>query len=80
MRIATEPRALSIEAAAADTLVATIPSWRHDLSIDDIAEEVARVRGYELVPSILPDTPMPHHRPRRSSSGMPSGTRSPGQA
>lgn len=64
VRIATEPRALSIESAAADTLVAIIPSWRHDLSIEaDIAEEVARVRGYELVPSILPDTPMPHHRP-----------------
>jgi len=62
--IATEPRPLSIESVAADTLVATIPSWRHDLRIEaDIAEEVARVRGYEHVPSILPDTPMPPWRP-----------------
>lgn len=62
--IAGEPRPLSIEAAAADSIVATIPSWRHDLRIEaDIAEEVARVRGYEHVPSILPDTPMPPFRP-----------------
>ena len=29
----------------------------------DITEEVARVRGYELIPDILPDTPMPPYRP-----------------
>ena len=29
----------------------------------DVTEEVARVRGYELVPATLPDTPMPPYRP-----------------
>ena len=28
----------------------------------DIAEEVARVRGYETIPEILPDTAMPPYR------------------
>lgn len=31
------------------------PSWRHDLSLpEDLAEEVLRLRGYDLIPSILP--------------------------
>lgn len=31
------------------------PSWRHDLGIvDDVAEEVLRLRGYERIPSALP--------------------------
>ena len=28
----------------------------------DLAEEVIRVRGYDLVPATMPHTPMPHHR------------------
>jgi phenylalanyl-tRNA synthetase beta chain len=47
----------------AETLLAVVPSWRRDLSIEaDVAEEIARVRGYELVPGKLPDTPMPAFR------------------
>ena len=43
--------------------IATIPSWRRDLAIEaDIVEEVARVRGYEVVPGILPHTPMAPYR------------------
>ena len=46
------------------SLVAIVPSWRRDLEIEaDVAEEVARVRGYELIPDILPHTPMPPYRP-----------------
>ena len=33
----------------------------------DVTEEVARVRGYELIPAILPHTPMPPYRPDRRS-------------
>jgi phenylalanyl-tRNA synthetase beta chain len=45
-------------------LVAIVPSHRRDLVIEaDIAEEVARVRGYETLPGRLPDTPMPGSRP-----------------
>ena len=33
----------------------SFPTWRRDLTIEaDVAEEVARVRGYELIPAILP--------------------------
>ncbi len=39
------------ESTAPDALVAIIPTHRRDLEIEaDIIEEVARVRGYELVP------------------------------
>jgi phenylalanyl-tRNA synthetase beta chain len=66
--VATAPQRLEVEAGDAETLIATIPSWRRDLMIEaDIAEEVARVRGYDTVPDISPDTPMPPYRqsPRR---------------
>ena len=45
-------------------LVAIVPTWRRDLQIEaDIAEEIARVRGYDAVPTKTPDTAMPHFRP-----------------
>ena len=45
-------------------LVAMVPTWRRDLAIEaDVAEEVARVRGYETTPAHLPDTLMPAYRP-----------------
>ncbi len=55
-------------AAAAEALVAIVPSHRRDLVVEaDIAEEVARVRGYDTLPGRLPDTEMPgyHPDPRR---------------
>jgi phenylalanyl-tRNA synthetase beta chain len=61
--VATVPRALDVDPGETETLLATIPSWRRDLVIEaDIAEEVARVRGYETVPDVLPHTPMPPYR------------------
>jgi phenylalanyl-tRNA synthetase beta chain len=65
-RIAGEP--LSIEDAAVllrrlgcvvdenhVSLRAVPPSWRHDLTIpEDLAEEVLRLRGYDLIASTLP--------------------------
>ena len=34
---------------------AIVPTWRRDVVIEaDVAEEIARVRGYELVPSVTP--------------------------
>jgi phenylalanyl-tRNA synthetase beta chain len=61
--VATAPQRLEVDPGEAETLVATVPSWRRDIVIEaDVAEEVARVIGYETVPSILPDTPMPPYR------------------
>jgi phenylalanyl-tRNA synthetase beta chain len=61
--VATAPRPLEVDAGDTETLVATVPTWRRDLQIEaDIAEEVARVRGYETVPEITPHTPMPPYR------------------
>ena len=42
----------------ADELTAVVPSWRPDLSDPfDLVEEVARVVGYDDVPSVLPTAP-----------------------
>ena len=61
--IATAPQPLEVDPGAVETLVATIPTWRRDLQIEaDIAEEVARIRGYDTVPEITPHTPMPQYR------------------
>jgi phenylalanyl-tRNA synthetase beta chain len=47
-----------------DVLVAVVPSWRRDLHVEaDVAEEVARIHGYDAVPTKTPDTAMPHYRP-----------------
>ncbi|MEJ7697809.1 MAG: hypothetical protein WKF78_14635 [Candidatus Limnocylindrales bacterium] len=46
------------------TLIATVPSWRRDLEVEaDIAEEVARIHGYDRIVAVLPHTPMPPFRP-----------------
>jgi phenylalanyl-tRNA synthetase beta chain len=54
-----------LEVGATDgALVATIPTWRRDLVVEaDIAEEIARIHGYETIPPTLPDTPPPPWQP-----------------
>jgi phenylalanyl-tRNA synthetase beta chain len=55
---------LEVTAGDAEVVDATVPTWRRDLLVEaDIIEEIARVRGYELVPASLPHTPMPPFRP-----------------
>ena len=62
--VASGPQPLTVDAADDDAYVATVPTWRRDLAIEaDLAEEVARVHGYERIGSIRPHTPMPHYRP-----------------
>jgi phenylalanyl-tRNA synthetase beta chain len=47
-----------------EMLTATVPTWRRDLVVEaDVIEEIARVHGYEQIPSILPHTAMPAFRP-----------------
>jgi phenylalanyl-tRNA synthetase beta chain len=59
-----EPAIELDERTAAEALLVTIPAHRRDLRIEaDIAEEVARLRGYETVPARLPETPLPSYRP-----------------
>ncbi|HEX5824686.1 MAG TPA: phenylalanine--tRNA ligase subunit beta [Candidatus Limnocylindrales bacterium] len=61
--VSGDPKPLTVDAPAGDAMVAIVPTWRRDLAIEaDVAEEVARVRGYERVPGVLPHTPMPAHR------------------
>lgn len=60
--VALQPDPLAVEAGD-DALTAIVPTWRRDIVIEaDVAEEIARVRGYELVPSVTPDTAMPAFR------------------
>jgi phenylalanyl-tRNA synthetase beta chain len=62
IQVAVEPKPLQV-VSAEETVVAIVPTWRHDLAIEaDVAEEVARVRGYETTPAHLPDTLMPAYR------------------
>ena len=45
-------------AADSDALRVTVPSWRPDLrNGPDLVEEVARIRGYDQIPSIVPTPP-----------------------
>ena len=63
IRVAAGSEPLDVPAGDAEAMLAVVPTWRRDLVIEaDIAEEVARVNGYELTPSTLPDTPMPPYR------------------
>ena len=62
--VALEPTPLEVAAQAGEAMAAIVPTWRRDIAIEaDVVEEIARVRGYELVPSVTPDTAMPVFRP-----------------
>lgn len=62
--VALQPRRIVAEAAPDGALRALVPTWRRDIVIEaDVAEEIARVRGYDQVPVRLPETPMPRFRP-----------------
>ena len=50
-----------------DTLWMKAPYWRSDISIeDDLVEEVARIVGYDSIPTTMLSTPIPHHEPQAS--------------
>jgi phenylalanyl-tRNA synthetase beta chain len=63
IQVAAGARPETVRASAGEALVATVPTWRRDIEIEaDLAEEVARVHGYEAVPPRTPATPMPSWR------------------
>jgi phenylalanyl-tRNA synthetase beta chain len=44
--------------------VAVVPGHRRDIAIEaDLVEEIARIRGYETIPSVRPATAIPAYRP-----------------
>ena len=54
----------SSASAGEETLIAEVPYWRSDISIeDDLVEEVARIGGYDAIPTTTLSTPIPHHQP-----------------
>lgn len=53
----------SVSATPASARRVHIPGWRNDLEIEaDLAEEVARLYGYERIPSSIPSRDLPSHR------------------
>lgn len=62
--VATGSKPLTISAPIGTTLEVIVPSWRRDIEIEaDVIEELARVHGYDRIPSTLPTTPAPGYRP-----------------
>lgn len=60
--VVTPKRAITVAKGAARTV--HLPSWRSDLAIEaDLAEEVARLYGYERIPASIPGADLPVHRP-----------------
>lgn len=48
-----------------DEAFVKIPYWRSDVTIeDDLIEEVARIIGYDSIPTTMLATPIPHHDPQ----------------
>ncbi len=59
----------AVEAAPAaerdDTLWLKVPYWRSDISIeDDLVEEVARIVGYDSLPTTMLSSAVPHWQPQ----------------
>ena len=57
-------RSLGFDAAVEndEALRATAPPWRSDITIeDDLVEEVARIVGYDSIPTEMLETAIPHH-------------------
>ena len=55
---------IETERLGPDSLEATVPYWRNDISIEeDLIEEVVRIVGYDEVPTTMLSTPIPYQQP-----------------
>ncbi len=62
--VAGPPQPHAVTPESGDVAIAVVPTWRRDMTIEaDVAEEVARILGYEAIPAVRPHTPMPSYRP-----------------
>jgi phenylalanyl-tRNA synthetase beta chain len=62
-KIAVTPKR-SVSAEKGSAWAVRVPSWRSDLEIEaDLAEEIARLYGYERIPTSIPSADLPPHRP-----------------
>ncbi len=60
-----ESLGFACELTGKDSLLAAVPYWRNDISIEeDLVEEVVRIIGYDSVPTTMLSTPIPHHQAR----------------
>ncbi|GAA1490343.1 phenylalanine--tRNA ligase subunit beta [Brachybacterium sacelli] len=58
VRGALERIGCTVDDGGEGVLVVTPPSWRPDLTLrEDLVEEIARLVGYEKIPSVLPTAP-----------------------
>ena len=54
-----------VERSNDSDLTVTAPFWRSDIHIeDDLIEEVARIVGYDEIPTTMLSTPIPHYQPQ----------------
>ncbi|MEO8468500.1 MAG: phenylalanine--tRNA ligase subunit beta [Chloroflexota bacterium] len=61
--VAAGSKPLVVSTPIGETLEAIVPSWRRDIGIEsDVIEELARVNGYDRIPTTLPATTTPGHR------------------
>jgi len=52
------------EVVGEDAVEATVPAWRADITIEeDLVEEIARVIGYDRIPTTMLSTPIPLSQP-----------------
>ena len=52
------------QATGSEVFQVTVPYWRSDITIeDDLVEEVARIIGYDAIPTTMLSSPIPYHQP-----------------
>ena len=55
----------SCKVSKGNSLKVTVPYWRSDVSENiDLIEEVARITGYDSIPTTMLSTPIPHQQPQ----------------